>query len=146
MAVRTAQATYVFKHTWAASTGASGNVTTNLVASIPPDTTDHIDIAFNPYNVNQVGIIDRCGSWQIMDPGSVQSRNNTARRLLQLTSGQLSQDITSGGEWGRIAWAGDINSFMACDRQRVEIFDIRVSIHTDATGMLTNEPRHNLQR
>lgn len=92
--------------------------------------SDHVDIAFNPFYDRQFGTIDQKGHWNIWDIEGAYSayRQSSGITLRSLEKGRITTSETIGEGWGRFIWGGDSNSILACDRQRAALFDIRVPI------------------
>lgn len=113
----------------------SSRLTSNPIASIPMgDTGDipHADVTFNPFYARQVAILDQGGSWSIWD-----MEGKEAKSTFKMTRGKhghilddLEPDARSSRPdaddgWGRILWAGDVNTLIVCSRVHLAAFNIQ---------------------
>ncbi|CRG85595.1 RNA polymerase I-specific transcription initiation factor RRN6 [Talaromyces islandicus] len=92
----------------------------------------HVDVVFNPWSQNQLGIIDEMGNWSIWDlSGALKNSDHKAPKCLQ--TGSLSRSSNGSMDdgkyvqhdgWGKIEWIGDVNTFIACNRRDAALYII----------------------
>ena len=97
----------------------------------PGHVSDHTDVTFNPFYDRQFGTVDQKGNWKLWDieGAYAPSRKGSGLTLKNSTGGTLSTAEGQWDGWGRIVWGADVNTVIACDRQRAALFDIRVIFH-----------------
>ncbi|KAL4913483.1 RNA polymerase I-specific transcription initiation factor RRN6-like protein [Aspergillus aurantiobrunneus] len=87
----------------------------------------HADVKFNPWNQNQLAIVDEDGNWSIWELRNQHKRNKDNWVAACVTSGTLpwvgieeSQNAGAGGRhdgWLAIEWAGSEDHVIVCDRR-----------------------------
>lgn len=113
----------------------SSRIASNPIASIPIAMTGdvpHADVAFNPFYVRQVAVVDQTGSWSVWDMEGTEGK--ATFKTKQTKNGHLLDDYEPesrseppGPEdgWGRILWAGDVNTLIVCGRRHFAVFNIK---------------------
>ncbi|KAL4999517.1 RNA polymerase I-specific transcription initiation factor RRN6-like protein [Aspergillus recurvatus] len=87
----------------------------------------HADVKFNPWNPNQIAVVDEDGNWGVWELRNQHKRNKDNWVASCLTSGTLPwagvEDGQNAGAHGRhdgwlaIEWAGNGNHIIVCDRR-----------------------------
>jgi len=103
----------------------------NPVVTLPITETGgycHADVAFNPFYARQIALIDEGGSWSIWDiEGYVKSTFKLERskdgHIFDDLDSENHRDIADG--WGRILWAGDVNTLVVCGRCHFAAINIK---------------------
>jgi RNA polymerase I-specific transcription initiation factor RRN6 len=90
-----------------------------------------VDVTFNPWSQNQLGIIDEKGNWNIWDFSGA-FKNSDYQTLHCLQTGSLSRSSDGSVDdskyvqhdgWGKIEWVGDVNTFIACNRRDAALYN-----------------------
>lgn len=85
-------------------------------------------LAFNLWDHDQLAVIMSDGVWMIWDLSRRQSKQHSAKRIVRSSMSMLiddqSEDSFDQDGWHRITWCLDANHIIACDRHRVELFDM----------------------
>lgn len=89
-----------------------------------------VDVAFNPWSQNRLGVIDERGNWSIWDLSDI-LKNDEQKALKCLQTGSLPRSsdgpVDDGKSvqhdgWGKIEWVGDVNTFVACNRREAVLY------------------------
>lgn len=98
----------------------------NLITKIPGSLTgglSQVDIAFNPWYQQQIGIIDAQGNWDIWDIQEKHQGNSIwcAERGISgsLLSLRNSQENYDG--WGKICWIANVHHLLVCNRKHLAL-------------------------
>lgn len=93
----------------------------------------HEDVTFNPWYTRQFAVVDSQGYWSIWDIEG-QKRKHTTFKIEAGKSGRLFDDYTpapglplpdTGDKWGRLLWAGNVNTMVVCGRRYLAVFDLK---------------------
>ncbi|KAI9811458.1 MAG: hypothetical protein M1827_005441 [Pycnora praestabilis] len=97
----------------------------------------HADVCFNPWYEKQFAVVDQKGNWSVWDVEGQKSKRSTLRTKAG-KSGHISQDFDfetgesleeeAGDGWGRICWAGDVNTLVVCNRRHMAVFDLKATL------------------
>lgn len=110
----------------------SSRLTSNPIVTLSIDKTGgqpHVDVTFNPFYVRQFAIMDRGGTWSVWDmEGKERKRTFKIERskhghIQDGLEANIQVDLADG--WGRILWAGDVNTIIVCSRCHLVAFNIK---------------------
>ncbi|ODQ68056.1 hypothetical protein NADFUDRAFT_39459 [Nadsonia fulvescens var. elongata DSM 6958] len=92
-------------------------------------TFTHVDVAFNPWNHNQFGVISSDGSWLIYN---IENRGIKSTPIM----GSLvdERDIS---DWHKIIWGSDKNNILVCNRRVLRSYDLKSGVWRN---LLLREP------
>ncbi|KAF2027666.1 hypothetical protein EK21DRAFT_102370 [Setomelanomma holmii] len=83
----------------------------------------HIDVAFNPDFQMQFAVVDQDQAWSVWD--IERSRKSDRYAMSCSVQGQIGppDDVDAVGEdgWARVAWVGDVNTILVCNRRHLSI-------------------------
>ena len=89
----------------------------------------HVDVAFNPWNAYQFGVLDTHGRWSIWNIDDCHQRKDLWSLRLGASSHGL-DDVILGEPievedgWGALLWAGDSNTIVTVNRTAVTFYSI----------------------
>ena len=94
----------------------------------------HVDVAFNPWNAHQFGVLDAHGRWSIWNIDDHHRRKDLWSLRLGASSHDL-DDVNVGEPeevedgWGALLWAGDSNTIVTVNRTTVAFYSIARTTH-----------------
>lgn len=114
-------------------------ISPNLLATIDTSYTEsevHMDLAFNAWFPQQLGIIDRTGHWTVLEFES-RNMNRVARSWTSRNlAGKDSNFSIFQDGWGRITWILDALTVAVCTRASWRLY----SIENDVPSLLKDSP------
>lgn len=134
VAVRTAGMTKVFKviRSQRGPPGQKRNLVLQPLLTVLPNhadgSTEHADVAWNPYYDRQFGTIDQRGYWKLWDiEGMYRPFEKNCGISGKLSASGRVTDASHhvGHDWGRITWGADSTTVFVCDRKTASMCDIR---------------------
>ncbi|KAF1985052.1 hypothetical protein K402DRAFT_464697 [Aulographum hederae CBS 113979] len=93
------------------------------IASILPEDNPHVEVSFNTWKSNELGIIDSKGSWWIWQ---LRWKGNTMFKVKERLSGLFpgGDKISLFDRWCKLVWVRDARTFLFCTRQCLFLVDI----------------------
>ena len=106
------------------------------------------DITFNPWNCQQIAIIDQAGHWSVWDINTNKTSSNTLTKLYesqiwpkQLFGDELPESLDLQDGWAKILWVDSSQTILVAVRRYWKVFrldDIALDLHAPDIGLTSS--------